>query len=80
MIPSERKARSVRRWLGPWALCLVGACRCGASVPERVYEVGVPLGEMPTAVAAGLADLVPKGSPFLLVAERPSDVVKLLRV
>lgn len=62
------------------ALCaLAGSCRCGEPAPERVFEVGVPLQEIPSAGPGGLVDFVPAGAPLVVAIERPAEVLALIR-
>ncbi|MGC4115579.1 MAG: hypothetical protein QM765_13440 [Myxococcales bacterium] len=61
------------------ACAFLGACRCGEPPPERVWEVGVPLGEVPPAGPGTLVDFVPAGAPLLVSVERPTEVLAQMR-
>ncbi len=61
------------------ALLALGACRCGDPAPERAWEVGVPLSEMPAAASGELASFVPAGAPFLLVVRDPLRLLSQIR-
>ena len=61
-------------WL---ALLSLGACRCGEPAPERAWEVGAPLDELPRAAPGSLADFVPGGPPLFVLVERPDEVLRL---
>jgi len=59
------------------ALLALGACRCGEPAPERAWEVGAPLDELPRAAPGSLADFVPGGPPLFVLVERPDEVLRL---
>lgn len=58
---------------------LLAACRCGEPVPERAWEVGAPLRDVPAAASDALAELIPAGAPLFVYVERPAEVVRLIR-